>query len=46
MVAAGAIDHTDAIAALTDVGHQAEQTDRDIRAAIAGGFRDEGIAAA
>ena len=46
MVAAGAIDHADAVAVLTDAGHQAEQTDRDIRAAIAGGFRDEGIAAA
>ncbi|TDW76423.1 bifunctional DNA primase/polymerase [Kribbella pratensis] len=45
MVAAGAIKHADAIAALTDVGQQAEQTTRDIRAAIAGGFRDEGIAA-
>ena len=46
MVAAGAINHADAIAALTDVGQQAEQTARDIRAAITGGFRDEGIAAA
>ena len=46
MVAAGAIDHRDAVAALTDVGHQADQSDREIRAAIAGGFRDEGIAAA
>jgi hypothetical protein len=45
MVAAGAIDHTTAVAALTDVGREAEQTDREIRAAIAGGFRDEGIAA-
>ena len=45
MVAAGAIDHADAIAALTDVGQQVEQTARDIRAAIAGGFHDEGIAA-
>jgi hypothetical protein len=45
MVAAGAIDHTAAIAALTDVGREAEQSDREIRAAIAGGFRDEGIAA-
>ena len=45
MVAAGAIDHTAAVAALTDVGREAEQTDREIRAAIAGGFRDEGIAA-
>ncbi|MEV0291007.1 bifunctional DNA primase/polymerase [Kribbella sp. NPDC050820] len=45
MVAAGAISHTDAVAALTDVGQQAEQTAREIRAAIAGGFRAEGIAA-
>lgn len=45
MVAAGAIDQADAIAALTDVGQQAEQTARDIQAAITGGFHDEGIAA-
>ncbi|WP_328999438.1 bifunctional DNA primase/polymerase [Kribbella sp. NBC_00709] len=45
MVAAGAISHADAIAALTDVGQQVEQTARDIRAAIADGFHDEGIAA-
>ncbi|WP_406055751.1 bifunctional DNA primase/polymerase [Kribbella sp. NBC_00889] len=45
MVAAGAIDQADAVAVLTAVGQQAEQTARDIRAAIAGGFRDEGIAA-
>ncbi|TDO67679.1 bifunctional DNA primase/polymerase-like protein [Kribbella sp. VKM Ac-2571] len=45
MVAAGAITHADAIAALTDVGLQVEQTARDIRAAITGGFHDEGIAA-
>ncbi|MDX2974011.1 bifunctional DNA primase/polymerase [Kribbella solani] len=45
MVAAGAISHADAIAALTDVGLQVDQTARDIRAAIAGGFHDEGIAA-
>ncbi|TWD80387.1 bifunctional DNA primase/polymerase-like protein [Kribbella amoyensis] len=46
LVAAGAIDRTDAIAVLTDVGHLAQQSDREIRAAINGGFRDEGIAAA
>jgi hypothetical protein len=46
MVAAGVIDPADAVTALTYVGHQAAQSDRDIRAAIAGGFRDEGIAAA
>ena len=45
MVAAGAITHADAVAVLTDVGQQAAQTARDIRAAITGGFRDEGIAA-
>jgi hypothetical protein len=45
MVAAGVIDQADAVTALTFVGHQAAQSDRDIRAAIAGGFRDEGIAA-
>jgi len=45
MVAAGAIDQADAIAALTAVGQQVEQTARDIQAAITGGFRDEGIAA-
>jgi hypothetical protein len=46
MVAAGAIDQAAAVAALTYVGHQAAQSDREIRAAINGGFRDEGIAAA
>ncbi|GAA1566813.1 hypothetical protein GCM10009789_20380 [Kribbella sancticallisti] len=46
LVAAGAIDHADAVNVLTDAGHQAEQSDREIRAAINGGFRDEGIAAA
>ncbi|MFD2766414.1 bifunctional DNA primase/polymerase [Micromonospora eburnea] len=45
MVKADAISRDDAIAALTDAGRQAEQTDRDIRAAIRGGFRDEGLAA-
>ncbi|MEO3744937.1 bifunctional DNA primase/polymerase [Plantactinospora sp. B5E13] len=45
MVAADAIDQADAIAALTAAGRRAEQTDRDIRAAICGGFRDEGVAA-
>ncbi|MFF0266477.1 hypothetical protein [Kribbella sp. NPDC004536] len=45
MVAAGAIDQADAINALTEVGYQAAQTDRDIRTAIGGGFRAEGIAA-
>jgi hypothetical protein len=45
MVAAGAIDQADAVTALTFVGHQAAQSERDIRAAIDGGFRAEGIAA-
>ncbi|GAA2843525.1 bifunctional DNA primase/polymerase [Kribbella solani] len=45
MVAAGAIQRADAVAALTAVGQQADQTARDIQAAITGGFRDEGIAA-
>nr|WP_272956649.1 bifunctional DNA primase/polymerase [Kribbella solani] len=45
MVAAGAVTPADAIAALTAVGQQADQTARDIQAAITGGFRDEGIAA-
>lgn len=45
MVAAGAISHADAVAALTEVGRAAEQTDRDICHAIAGGFRDETAAA-
>lgn len=45
MVTAGAISRADAEAALTDAGRHAEQTDRDIRAAIRGGFRDEGLAA-
>jgi hypothetical protein len=45
MVAAGVIDQAAAVTALTYVGHQAAQTDRDISTAIAGGFRDEGIAA-
>jgi hypothetical protein len=46
LVQVGAIDTADAIAVLTDAGHAAEQTDRDIRAAITGAFRAEGIAAA
>ncbi|GAA4209888.1 bifunctional DNA primase/polymerase [Actinocatenispora rupis] len=43
MVAADAIDPTDAVAALTGAGRAAQQNDRDIRAAIVGGFRDEGV---
>ncbi|MEU8188683.1 bifunctional DNA primase/polymerase [Micromonospora carbonacea] len=44
MVAAGAISHADAVAALTDTGRAAQQTEREIRGAITGGFRDEGVA--
>jgi len=43
MVAAGAITPADAWAALTAAGRQAQQTDREIRAAIAGGFRAEHV---
>lgn len=45
MVLAGAISQADAVAVLTAVGHEVEQTARDITAAITDGFRDEGIAA-
>lgn len=45
MVKADAIDKDDGIAALTDAGRQAEQTERDIHAAIRGGFQAEGVAA-
>jgi hypothetical protein len=45
MVAAGAITPADAWTALTEVGRAVEQTDRDIRAAIRGGFQAEGVAA-
>jgi len=44
MVAAGALTITDAHTALTDAGRAAGQTDRDIRAAILGGFRAENVA--
>lgn len=43
MVAAGAIDPDEACAALFRAGRLAGQTDRDIRAAILGGFTAEGI---
>lgn len=46
MVAAGAISHADAIAALTTAGTHAEQTPRQVREAIEGGFRAEGVQAA
>jgi hypothetical protein len=45
MVAAGAITAADAHAALTAAGLAAQQTPRDIRAAISGAFHDEGAAA-
>lgn len=44
MVAAGAITATDAVAELTAAGLETEQTPRDIRAAITGGFGAEGVA--
>ncbi|MGI5182300.1 bifunctional DNA primase/polymerase [Dactylosporangium sp. CA-152071] len=44
MVAAGALAEADALAALTDAGYAAGQTERETRAAIAGGFRDEHVA--
>lgn len=43
MVAAGALTTDQAWAALTDAGRDADQTDRDINAAITGGFTAEGI---
>jgi hypothetical protein len=45
IVTAGAITEADARAALTAAGLAAQQTDRDIRAAIDGAFRDETAAA-
>jgi hypothetical protein len=45
MVAAGAITTDDATALLTAAGLAALQTPREIRAAISGAFRDEGVAA-
>jgi hypothetical protein len=44
MVAAEAISRDDALAALTAAGIAAQQTPRDITAAITGAFRDEGAA--
>jgi hypothetical protein len=43
MVAADALDTATGVQALWEAGRRAEQTDRDIAAAIAGGFRDEGV---
>lgn len=45
MITAGAVTREQAIAALTTAGTAAGQTPREIRAAIDGGFRDEGAAA-
>jgi hypothetical protein len=45
MVRAGAITADDATAALTAAGLSAQQTPREIRAAISGAFHDEGAAA-
>jgi hypothetical protein len=45
MVAAGAITRDHAEAVLTAAGFAAQQTPRDIRAAISGAFHDEGAAA-
>jgi Bifunctional DNA primase/polymerase, N-terminal/YspA, cpYpsA-related SLOG family len=45
MVTAGALTEPGARAVLTAAGLAAEQTERDIRAAIDGAFRDEGAAA-
>ena len=46
MVAAGALTEHDARAALEAAGTAAQQTPREIRAAINGAFADEGVAAA
>jgi len=43
MVAAGALSAGVAWSVLTQAGRRAGQTDRDIRRAIEGGFRDEGV---
>jgi hypothetical protein len=45
MVAAGVLTEHEARAALTAAGHAAQQTERQIRAAIDGAFKDEGAAA-
>jgi hypothetical protein len=43
MVSEGALDQAEAVAVLETVGREAGQEDRKVRAAIAGGFRDEGV---
>ena len=45
IVAAGAMSSSDAYAALMEVGLAVGQTEKSARAAIRGGFRDEGLAA-
>jgi len=45
MVTAGAITPADAVAALTAAGLAAEQSPREISAAISGAFQAEGAAA-
>lgn len=45
MVRAGALNASDAVAALTNAGREAGQTARETTAAIRGGFRDEGVIA-
>ncbi|WP_308425657.1 hypothetical protein [Pilimelia terevasa] len=44
MVAAAAVTAHDATAALTAAGRAVGQPERDIRNAITGGFKDEGVA--
>ena len=46
MVTAGALTEADARAVLTAAGTAAQQTPREIRAAIDGAFTAEGVAAA
>ncbi|TQS43746.1 bifunctional DNA primase/polymerase [Cryptosporangium phraense] len=43
LVSAGHLDRAEAVAILTDAGHAAGQSTRDTAAAIAGGFRAEGV---
>lgn len=43
IILTGAISYHDAVAALTDAGHAIGQPERDIHAAITGGFHDEGL---
>ncbi|GAA2599076.1 bifunctional DNA primase/polymerase [Dactylosporangium fulvum] len=43
MVGGGALTEADALAALTDVGFAAGQSEREVRGAITGAFRDERV---